>query len=158
MYVTATDCIEGVYRFNRIAGNLVNVDCDDLKAQCLLIDEEVKELNSAVFNDEGPEQILKETADNLVVLFGMVEMLESLGYDVYGAWKAVNDNNLSKYCTDTTQRDYTDDFYKQRGITLTWTQDEMTGVWVGKDENGKVRKPINYKPVCLKEYLPKENV
>ena len=153
-----TECVEGVWRFNKIAGNLDDVEYEDLQAQCLLIDEESKELNAAVFDEEGAEQILKETTDNLVVLFGMVEMLESLGYDVYGAWKAVNDNNLSKYCTDTIQRDYTDAMYEEKGIKITWTQDVLTGVWVGKDVNSKVRKPINYKPVCLKEYLPKENV
>ena len=153
-----TECVEGVWRFNKIAGNLDDVEYEDLQAQCLLIDEESKELNAAVFDEEGAEQILKETTDNLVVLFGMVEMLESLGYDVYGAWKAVNDNNLSKYCTDTIQRDYTDQMYKEKDIKINWTQDVLAGVWVGKDVNGKVRKPINYKPVCLKEYLPKENV
>lgn len=100
------DCVAGVAEFNVLAGNLEDITQEKLLSQARVVREEGNELYDAVFYEEGQEQILKEAVDVLVTIHGFVGMLQNLGYDVYRAWKEVNDNNMSKFPSDHTSARY----------------------------------------------------
>ena len=91
-----------------------------------LIQEEVGELQTAVDNNDLVEQ-LDALIDIMVVTVGAVQ---SLGADGEGAWKEVMSTNFAKI-------------------------DSLTGR-VRKREDGKVLKPLGWKPPELSKYINKE--
>lgn len=147
--------IAGTVEFNVLAGNLENISEENLLAQAKVVREEGIELFNAVANNEGSEQVLKEAVDVLVTIHGFVSMLQMKGYDVCGAWKEVNDNNLTKFPSDYvtahySQLAYLDDNVQVEVIKL------PEDCFMLKDDAGKVRKPLGYQKPNLKKYLPKE--
>jgi len=91
-----------------------------------LIDEEVGELRQAVLAGDRVEQ-LDALIDILVVTVGAVQ---SLGADGEGAWKEVMSTNFAKI-------------------------DSLTGR-VRKREDGKVLKPVGWRPPELSKYINRE--
>jgi predicted HAD superfamily Cof-like phosphohydrolase len=91
-----------------------------------LIQEEVGELQTAVDNNDLVEQ-LDALIDIMVVTVGAVQ---SLGADGEGAWKEVMSTNFAKI-------------------------DSLTGR-VRKREDGKVLKPLGWKPPELSKYINQE--
>jgi NTP pyrophosphatase (non-canonical NTP hydrolase) len=150
------DCIEGVVLFNTYAGNYDNITDEYLLSQARVVREESCELLDAVANNEGKEQVLKECVDVLVTITGFATMLQRAGYDVLGAWKATNDNNLTKYPTSYTDACYTLTGYEATEVSVAGFQ--MIQVdscrWAIKDGNGKIRKPIGYEKVSVKQFIP----
>ena len=149
---------EDVVLFQTYCGKLDNpATKQDLMNQAHLILEEAKELYEAIEKDEGQEQILKETCDNLVVLFGMVAMLQRSGYQVGEAMQAVCDNNLSKFCTTQTDGAYTLAAYEATELgafTLKQVDYDKWGVF---NANNKLMKPIDYSPCSVKDFIPQED-
>jgi predicted HAD superfamily Cof-like phosphohydrolase len=91
-----------------------------------LIQEEVGELQTAVDNNDLVEQ-LDALIDIMVVTVGAVQ---SLGADGEGAWKEVMSTNFAKI-------------------------DSLTGR-VRKREDGKVLKPVGWRPPELSKYINQE--
>ena len=91
-----------------------------------LIQEEVEELQTAVDNNDRVEQ-LDALIDIMVVTVGAVQ---SLGADGEGAWKEVMSTNFAKI-------------------------DSLTGR-VRKREDGKVLKPVGWRPPELSKYINRE--
>jgi predicted HAD superfamily Cof-like phosphohydrolase len=91
-----------------------------------LIQEEVGELQTAVDNNNLVEQ-LDALIDIMVVTVGTVQ---SLGADGEGAWKEVMSTNFAKI-------------------------DSLTGR-VRKREDGKVLKPVGWRPPELSKYINQE--
>ena len=91
-----------------------------------LIQEEVSELQTAVDNNDRVEQ-LDALIDIMVVTVGAIQ---SLGVDGEGAWKEVMSTNFAKI-------------------------DSLTGR-VRKREDGKVLKPLGWKPPELSKYINRE--
>ena len=91
-----------------------------------LINEEVGELHQAVLSNDRVEQ-LDALIDILVVTIGAVQ---SLGADGEGAWKEVMSKNFAKI-------------------------DSLTGR-VRKREDGKVLKPVGWRPPELSKYINQE--
>ena len=91
-----------------------------------LIKEEVSELQVAIDNNDLVEQ-LDALIDIMVVTVGAVQ---SLGADGEGAWKEVMSTNFAKI-------------------------DSLTGR-VRKREDGKVLKPVGWRPPELSKYINKE--
>jgi len=91
-----------------------------------LIQEEVEELQTAVDNNDRIEQ-LDALIDIMVVTVGAVQ---SLGADGEGAWKEVMSTNFAKI-------------------------DSLTGR-VRKREDGKVLKPVGWRPPELSKYINRE--
>jgi predicted HAD superfamily Cof-like phosphohydrolase len=91
-----------------------------------LIKEEVSELQVAIDNNDLVEQ-LDALIDIMVVTVGAVQ---SLGVDAEGAWKEVMSTNFAKI-------------------------DSLTGR-VRKREDGKVLKPLGWKPPELSKYINRE--
>lgn len=148
------DCINDVALFNEIAGNFSQVTHESLISQSRVVREEGLELFEAV--EEGnANEILKEAVDVLVTIHGFVKMLEEQGYDVIGAFNAVNKNNLSKFSTETHIVRQSLDYYDDQGIKITAEENNDYEVYVLKNEFGKVVKPVNYKKVNVAAYTPK---
>ena len=146
------ECYDGVYKFNDVAGNLDNVSEEGLRAQARCVLEEAKELFAAVDENEGPEQLLKESIDVTVTIFGFIQQLYSQGYDVFGAMTKVNENNITKVSMDDVVAAYTVMAYEELNIHVEKHRNPI-GYCV-KDENGKIRKPVNYKAVDVAEFVP----
>jgi len=148
------DCIKDVVLLNTYIGNYDNITDAQLLSQARVVREEGDELFDAVNNNEGQEQILKECVDALVTITGFATMLQRLGYDVTGAWNAVNSNNLSKFPATYTDACYTLTGYEAtegEGFTLTAVD---TGKWAVKDKHGKLRKPIGFKKCSVARFTP----
>jgi NTP pyrophosphatase (non-canonical NTP hydrolase) len=150
---------EDVVLFQTYCGKLDNPATKlDLMNQARLILEEAKELYEAIERDEGQEQILKETCDNLVVLFGMVAMLQRSGYRVGEAMQAVCDNNLSKFSTTQTDGAYTLWGFEASEPHNSFTLEQVDyGKWGVFDQHRKLRKPLNYSPCSVKDFIPQED-
>lgn len=148
------DCINSVELFNEIAGNLDNITNEKLIAQAKVVAEEGNELLEAVAEGK-PNDVLKECVDVLVTIHGFVKMLEAQGHDIIGAWNEVNVNNLSKFPTDEKIACDTVDKFSDEGIFCTIEENKDYNVFVIKNENGKVVKPIGYKKCSVASYTPK---
>ena len=114
-------------KFMRACGQTVGESNIEQYAMYLkLINEEVGELHQAVLSNDRVEQ-LDALIDILVVTIGAVQ---SLGADVEGAWKEVMSTNFAKI-------------------------DSLTGR-VRKREDGKVLKPVGWRPPELSKYINRE--
>jgi len=140
--------------FNVIAGKTGVPSLDDLKNQVRLITEESKELLEA-FENESLINTLQELTDVLVVSFGLLEQFRKLNYDVDGALLAVADCNLSKFTKDRDESWKSMEEYHEAGTDVTVDYNEDYKVYVIKDANDKVRKPLGFKKVNLEEFKPK---
>jgi predicted HAD superfamily Cof-like phosphohydrolase len=114
-------------KFMNACGQTVgNRNQDQFDLYLKLIQEEVEELQTAVDNNDRVEQ-LDALIDILVVTVGAVQ---SLGADGEGAWKEVMSTNFAKI-------------------------DSLTGR-VRKREDGKVLKPVGWRPPELSKYINRE--
>jgi predicted HAD superfamily Cof-like phosphohydrolase len=114
-------------KFMNACGQTVgNRNQDQFDLYLKLIQEEVEELQTAVDNNDRVEQ-LDALIDILVVTVGAVQ---SLGVDGEGAWKEVMSTNFAKI-------------------------DSLTGR-VRKREDGKVLKPVGWRPPELSKYINRE--
>jgi predicted HAD superfamily Cof-like phosphohydrolase len=114
-------------KFMNACGQTVgNRNQDQFDLYLKLIQEEVEELQTAVDNNDRVEQ-LDALIDILVVTVGAVQ---SLGVDGEGAWKEVMSTNFAKI-------------------------DSLTGR-VRKREDGKVLKPVGWRPPELSKYINQE--
>ena len=114
-------------KFMNACGQTVgNRNQDQFDLYLKLIQEEVEELQTAVDNNDRVEQ-LDALIDILVVTVGAVQ---SLGADGEGAWKEVMSTNFAKI-------------------------DSLTGR-VRKREDGKVLKPVGWRPPELSKYINQE--
>lgn len=154
MKMTIEECVSGVELFNEIAGNSGLITQESLIAQAKVVAEEGNELLEAVL-EGSPNEILKECVDVLVTIHGFVKMLEEQGYDILGAWNAVNINNLSKFPVDEKIACDSVDALADQGVFCRIEENDHYQVFVIKDGQGKVRKPINYKKCSVAAYTPK---
>ena len=141
--------------FGIIAGKDGVPSEDDLKNQVRLITEESKELKDTFEMGEPLINTLQELTDVLVVSFGLLEQFRKLNYDVDGALLAVADCNLSKFTKDRDEAWKSMEEYHDTGVDVTVDYNEDYKVYVIKDTNDKVRKPIGFKKVNLEEFKPK---
>lgn len=151
--ISLQECIESINQFNKIAGNYTNVR-EKLLAQAKVINEEGYEYLEAVRDGFGDAEILKELCDVLVTAFGAKKQLELLGFDVNAALLNVCENNLSKFPLDEVEAAYSADYYNEIGIPVTVTYEDESGVYKIIDENGKIRKKVNYRKVDVYEFTP----
>lgn len=105
--------------------SVTDFNSDQFKLYIKLIEEEYKELVEAVNNTDNKEA-LDALVDILVVTIGAIH---SMGADGEGAWKEVMRTNFAKI-------------------------DKETGK-VRKREDGKVLKPVGWRPPELGQFLTK---
>lgn len=102
------------------------INQDQFRLYTKLIEEECRELDVA-FNNQDRVEILDALIDILVVTIGAVH---SIGADAEGAWKEVMRTNFAKIDSETGK--------------------------VRKRDDGKVLKPVGWKPPDLKPFLIKK--
>lgn len=132
-------------KFNEISGNLTNIIKDSIALQLDLIQEMYLQSVQA-YDDEDPEEFADGVADIFVVVCGMIQKLSASGYDMKGVLERVAENNLSKYPTVGSAVRY--------DPAHTITVNKKYQVQIIKDTNGKVRKPLDFKPVDLQGCFP----
>jgi hypothetical protein len=139
-----------VEKFNDIAGNLGYVDAVGICQQVKLVQEEVGELEAACEDGDAVE-LLDGVCDAFVTLAGLMQQMERAGFKVDEALKRVNENNLSKFVPSLSDDEiqHYDDEYAYYA-----TYNEKHGVYVLKDFNDKVRKPIGFVPVQIADLAP----
>jgi hypothetical protein len=138
-----------VYAFNNIAGNLSNVDANSLEAQIKVVVEEVKELEKA-YADKDAVGLLDGVCDAFVTVVGLMQKMQSAGFDVDKAIERVCINNLEKYPTQMLSSDL--DKYYQKGWDVLYNNEY--DCYALKDKNGKVRKPDGFVPVEISDLVP----
>jgi hypothetical protein len=179
---TIQEAYKNVKLFNSIAGNLDNVTPESVDSQMSFIFEELAEGIDAVergltarcewttFDDENLDEydpdveLLDAACDMFVTVAGLMQKLEAVGFDVGGALKKVNENNLSKFPAGNAAIYHTLvsaaivhkfklDSEAVRPPNTTKEYNSQYSVYVFKDiETGKIRKPTNFVPVNLKGY------
>ena len=148
------ECVTGVTEFQSLCGKLDSpATRETLQDQMKLITEEAKELSFAIDN-ESSEQVLKEMCDLLVVVTGMVAMLNRSGYRVYEAWRAVNDNNMTKFSASQTDGYYTLAGYEATNNGSYELRQVDIDKWGCFNDNNKLMKPIGYTKISVKEFTP----
>lgn len=108
---------------------------------------------------EQKVELIDGVCDQLVVVIGLIAKLEALGYDVFGALNEVCDNNLSKFTKEVIVAQYTQRHYEEEldtPCTIVYNEEHKL-YGIRNSENSKLLKPINYKPVNIEKYVPKEN-
>lgn len=140
-----------ILTFNAAAGNLRESNTPEdfimrVRRQLNLIQEELNETYAATEGEPNYKEILDGCCDLLVVVTGLQQILEANGFDVQGAMKETNQNNLSKFCKTPVQVHDTFDYYEKRGIQCTAVHDDISGYIVVKNkETGKVLKKVGFK-------------
>lgn len=147
--------------FNLIAGNLENVTLESIDNQLGFIFEELEETievvewtsasqDSCDDLDYDPDvEVLDGACDLFVTVSGLLQKLEAAGFDVAEAMNRVNMNNLSKFPNSQ------DELFKIQPENTHIKLNTNFDVVVFKDiETGKIKKPLNFKPVDLTGTYP----
>lgn len=140
---------EAVEKFNDIASNLTNVTVDSIEAQMKVVVEEVKELQDA-FNAQNALELLDGACDAFVTVMGLLQKMERAGFKVDAALSLVNQNNLSKFPRDMSGYEFNE--YGRKGWDVIFNS--KYECFVLKDNNRKIRKPIQFESVDIIDCLP----
>lgn len=146
---------EDNYKFNILAGKDKLVSLQDLKEQLTLVQEEVQEIADGL-DSNNPVEVLDGLVDVYVVLDGLKQKLENLGFDIPEASYRVAGNNLTKFPISRENAEETKQMYLDKGIDMIVEYNQVFERWIVKDQQGKVRKPIGFKSVELDDLVPSE--
>lgn len=150
-----------ILTFNAAAGNLrESRSPEDFIIRCRrqldLIQEELQETYSATEGEPNYTELLDGCCDLAVVVAGLQQILEANGFDVKGAMKSTNENNLSKFCRTPPEVYDTFDFYEKSGINCTAVHDDISGFIVIKNkQTGKVLKRVGFTPNDVSSFVSK---
>ena len=153
MRYTVLNLQQDADKFNDISGSAQKTTKDDIKNQIVLMEEEVKE----TFNDFEANNIvgvLDGCIDTLYVTLGLLQKLKNLGVDTDGAMKQVAEDNLSKFPSSLQEAIDSIIIYQNQGTNVSMEQNKEHRVYVLKDQNDKVRKPLGFVGTDLSKYVP----
>ena len=148
-----SDLVCDTNEFNSIAGNDTKLTKQDYESQYKVLLEEVYEIKEALDTDNIVE-LVDGVIDALVVISGFVQKLENQGINMSKAMELIAENNLSKYTMNAYVADMSVADYKNKGIEVVSEFNKEYCVYVLRDTNGKVRKPINFKSVDISDCIP----
>ncbi len=140
--------------FNDITGASQETNYSALLAQTNLISEELDETYEALENKDLVG-LLDGAIDTLYTTLGLLQKLENMGIDVQAATFKVAKDNLSKFPTSRDIALDTIEYYNKQGIDCSLSTKAVNGQtrYVIRDSNGKVRKPVGFKPTNLLEFV-----
>lgn len=138
-----------VETFNDLAGNLSDVTDESVSHQASLVFEELSEVIEAIESGNRPE-ILKEACDLFITASGLLQKLSAQGYDISRALKRVNENNLSKFPKELSDKQA--DYAREEHYKITFSSKHER--FVLKDAQGKVRKPLGYTKAHVSDLIP----
>ena len=131
----------------------VRVDNKTLDFRLSLVEEETRELHSAVENHDYVE-IVDALADIIYVVDGFAH---TLGVDMNEAFRLVHESNMTKFCDSEEEAKETVEWYKANETRYDSPSYRRTdqGYWVVFNEStSKVLKSIKYKAVDLSKFRP----
>lgn len=155
MKYTTNDFTADNYKFNSIAGKDNLVSQQDLLEQGELINEESFETFTGLENNE-PVEVLDGLVDTYVVLDGMRQKLENLGFDIEEAMYRVAQNNLTKFIDTREQAEDTKRHYLNQGVHTIIEYNQIYQKYAIKNKAGKIMKPVGFKSVDLSDLVPSE--
>lgn len=145
---------ENTAMFNRIGGNISREPTiENLISQFKVLESEVKELKDGLDNKDYVE-ILDGAIDITVVIFGLIQLLEKMNFDVEKAMERVALNNLSKFVSDIQDAIKSRDKYLREGKIVVIEYDSIHNLYVLKNADGKIMKPHDFVPVELSDLVP----
>lgn len=145
------EAYESVHTFNDIAGNLNDVTYDSIDNQLSFIFEELTETIDAM-ETKNRVELLDGACDLYVTVAGLMQKLEAKGYDVARALQRVNQNNLDKFPKVMCSGQWM--YVKENQFTPIFN--DKHECFVLKDKDGKIRKPVGFKAVNLKDLVGAE--
>jgi hypothetical protein len=142
-----------VYAFNEIADKHKAATHLDLCKQFSLITEELKELADGL-STNNPVEVLDGVVDVLVTGLGLLQKLEALGFNTQKALHDTAVNNLSKYPMQESIAVLTAQKFEADNVNVSVTYNSAYDLFVIKDDQDKVRKPINFVSNALDDCVP----
>lgn len=154
---TISKFYEQCHQFNEVAGKLDKLKVRDIHNQLLLIKEELDEAFHA-YQTNDTEGVLDASVDVAVTAIGFCLILEKLGFNVDGALLETANNNLTKFIDgeDTGKVDATVQHYKEQGIKVYADYNSGHNLFVIKDMNNKIRKPVGFVSNSLVQFVPQQ--
>jgi len=140
-------------KFNTISGSAQKTSAVDIMNQIKLMQEETEETTEA-YKLGDMTGVLDGCIDVLYVTLGLLQKLQNAGVDTTGAMKQVAEDNLKKFpkrfkdaCSSVLMYNATNDVVKEH-------YNKEYNVYVLKDQNDKVRKPLGFVGTDLSKYVP----
>jgi hypothetical protein len=144
------------YAFNEIAGKHNKTTLKDIEFQYKLILEETKEIKDKGIDKNNAKEVVDGVVDVLVTALGLAQKLEHLGVDMNKAMRDTAYNNLTKYPTKELTAIQTAQMYEEDGIPVQVEFNSEYELFVIKNWNDKVMKPIDFESNDLSNCIPKE--
>lgn len=144
------------YAFNEIANKHNLTALKDIEFQYNLIAEEAKEIKEKGIDKNNVKETLDGVIDVMVTALGLLQKLEYLGVDTNKAMKDTAENNLTKYPARELTAIQTAQKYEEDGIPVTVEYNSDYELFVIKNWNDKVMKPIDFESNDLSNCIPAE--
>lgn len=142
------------YAFNEIANKHNLVTLKDIERQYELILEETKEIKEKGIDENNAIEVLDGCMDVMVTALGLMQKLEFLGVDVNKAMRDTAINNLAKFPFDKQEVIDTSTHYMSQGVAVTAEYNTEYEVFVIKNKQDKVMKPISFESNDLSNCIP----
>jgi DhnA family fructose-bisphosphate aldolase class Ia len=144
------------FAFNEIANKHNKTTLKDIDFQYKLILEETKEIKEKGINKNNAKEVLDGTIDVMVTALGLLQKLEYLGVDVNKAMRDTAANNLTKYPSKELTAIKTAQMYEEDGVAVDVHYNSEYELFIIKNWNDKVMKPIGFESNDLSNCIPKE--
>lgn len=144
------------YAFNEIAGKHSKTTLKDIEFQYKLILEETKEIKEKGIDKNNAKEVLDGAIDVMVTALGLLQKLEYLGVDTNKAMRDTAYNNLTKYPAKEYIAIKTAQMYEEDGIMVDVQYNSEYELFVIKNFNDKVMKPIDFESNDLSNCIPTE--
>jgi hypothetical protein len=144
------------YAFNEIASKHNKTTLEDIEFQYKLILEETKEIKDKGIDKNNVKEVLDGAIDVMVTALGLLQKLEHLGIDVNKAMRDTAYNNLTKYPSKELTAIQTAMMYEEEGSVVNVEYNSEYELFVVKNWNDKVMKPIGFESNDLSNCIPKE--
>lgn len=144
------------YAFNEIANKHNKTTLKDIEFQYKLILEETKEIKDKGIDKNNVKETLDGVIDVMVTALGLLQKLEHLGVDTNKAMRDTAYNNLTKYPSKEYTAIKTAQMYEEDGIMVDVQYNSEYELFVIKNWNDKVMKPIDFESNDLSNCIPAE--
>jgi hypothetical protein len=144
------------FAFNEIANKHNKTTLKDIEFQYKLILEETKEIKDKGIDKNNVKEVLDGAIDVMVTALGLLQKLEHLGIDVNKAMRDTAYNNLTKYPSKELTAIQTAMMYEEEGSVVNVEYNSEYELFVVKNWNDKVMKPIGFESNDLSNCIPKE--
>jgi hypothetical protein len=138
--------------FNEISGSDKEVSLLDIERQIKFTLDEAKELRDSLnhyyLTGQNEGEIVKEALDVIVCAVGVLQKMQTLGYDITECSNIVGENNLSKYPKTQEEALKSLQDLASKGVNAYVSYNPEYNAYVIRDtQEGKVRKPSGYQKV-----------